>query len=74
MELLPRLQPRFYSISSSSRIHPDDIHITGVVVEYQTTTGRTNKGVCTTWLKYEMDLQGGRSTWFVGLTLISDIP
>ena len=51
MELLPRLQPRFYSISSSSRIHPDHIHITGVVVEYQTTTGRTNKGVCTTWLK-----------------------
>ena len=53
MELLPRLQPRFYSISSSSRLHPEDIHITGVVVEYQTTTGRTNKGVCTSWLKYE---------------------
>jgi len=51
MELLPRLQPRFYSISSSSRLHPEDIHITGVVVEYQTTTGRTNKGVCTSWLK-----------------------
>ena len=53
MELLPRLQPRFYSISSSSRIHPEDIHITGVVVEYQTATGRTNKGVATTWLRYE---------------------
>ena len=51
MELLPRLQPRFYSISSSSRMHPDDIHVTGVVVEYKTSTGRTNKGVCTTWLR-----------------------
>jgi len=51
MELLPRLQPRFYSISSSSRIHPESIHITGVVVEYKTSTGRTNLGVATTWLK-----------------------
>ncbi len=51
MELLPRLQPRFYSISSSSRVHPESIHITGVVVEYETKTGRTNKGVATTWLR-----------------------
>merc|ERR1712083_64480 len=39
IELLPRLQPRFYSIASSSKIHPDSIHICGVVVEYQTPTG-----------------------------------
>ena len=51
MELLPRLQPRFYSISSSARVHPDSVHITAVVVEYQTSTGRTNKGVATTWLR-----------------------
>ncbi len=51
MELLPRLQPRFYSISSSSRTFPDSIHLTGVVVEYETKTGRINKGVATTWLK-----------------------
>jgi len=51
MELLPRLQARFYSISSSSRVHPTSIHVTAVVVEYDTPTGRRNKGVATTWLK-----------------------
>ena len=51
MELLPRLQPRFYSISSSSRVHNDSVHITAVVVEYKTKSGRTNKGVATKWLQ-----------------------
>ncbi len=51
LELLPRLQPRFYSISSSSRVHKDRIHITAVVIEYETPTGRTNQGVATTWMK-----------------------
>ena len=51
LELLPRLQPRFYSISSSSRVHKDRVHITAVVVEYMTKTERLNKGVATTWLK-----------------------
>ena len=49
LELLPRLQPRFYSISSSSRVHQHRIHVTAVVIEYTTKTGRTNKGVATTW-------------------------
>ena len=51
MELLPRLQPRFYSISSSSRVHKNRIHVTAVVVEYETKTGRRNNGVCTKWLQ-----------------------
>ena len=51
LELLPRLQPRFYSISSSSKVHKGTVHITAVVVEYDTPTGRRNNGVCTKWLQ-----------------------
>lgn len=57
IELLPRLQPRFYSIASSSKIHPDSIHICGVVVEYDTPTGRTNHGVATTWLRTKLPVE-----------------
>lgn len=51
LELLPRLQCRYYSISSSSKMYPNSVHITAVLVEYQTNTGRTTKGVATSWLK-----------------------
>jgi len=57
IELLPRLQPRFYSIASSSKIHPESIHICGVVVEYDTPTGRTNHGVATTWLRNKVPVE-----------------
>ncbi|XP_071945366.1 NADPH--cytochrome P450 reductase-like [Antedon mediterranea] len=50
-ELLPRLQARYYSISSSPKLHPNSIHITAVLVEYKTLTNRTNLGVATSWLK-----------------------
>ena len=33
------------------QVHPTSVHICGVVVEYETGTGRTNKGVATTWLR-----------------------
>jgi len=49
-ELLPRLQSRYYSISSSPEVHPETISICATVVTYNTPTSRFAKGVCTNWL------------------------
>ncbi|XP_026047582.1 P450 (cytochrome) oxidoreductase b isoform X1 [Astatotilapia calliptera] len=61
-ELLPRLQARYYSIASSSKVHPNSIHICAVVVEYETKTGRTNKGVATNWLKNKLVTDNGHKS------------
>lgn len=50
-ELLPRLQARYYSISSSPKVSPNAITITAVLVEYETLSKRLMKGVATSWLK-----------------------
>lgn len=51
--LLPSLQPRFYSISSSPLAHPHRIHITCAVVVYRTQNGQgpMHYGVCSTYLQ-----------------------
>ncbi|CAG4908085.1 unnamed protein product [Colias eurytheme] len=51
--LLPPLQPRFYSISSSPLAHPQRIHVTVAVVQYKTQSGEgsTHYGVCSTYLQ-----------------------
>eukprot|EP00124_Ichthyophonus_hoferi_P001833 Ihof_evm3s108 gene=Ihof_evmTU3s108 len=51
LEMLPRLQCRYYSISSSPKAHPTSIHITAVVVEYDTPIGRHVKGIATNYLQ-----------------------
>ena len=38
-------------MSVAFKVCPTSVHVCGVVVEYTTPTGRTNKGVATTWLK-----------------------
>jgi sulfite reductase (NADPH) flavoprotein alpha-component len=44
-----KLMPRLYSIASSSKQHPDEIHLTVAVVRY-TTNHRERHGVCSTFL------------------------
>lgn len=44
-----KLMPRLYSIASSPRAHPSEIHLTVAVVRYQT-NGRNRAGVCSTFL------------------------
>ncbi len=46
---LRKLMPRLYSIASSSRLHPTEIHLTVAVVRYQT-NHRERIGVCSTFL------------------------
>jgi len=47
--LLKPLQHRAYSISSSSRLYPDSVHLTVASVRYES-YGRQHKGVCSTFL------------------------
>jgi sulfite reductase (NADPH) flavoprotein alpha-component len=46
---LRKLMPRLYSIASSSRAYPREIHLTVAVVRYST-NGRERVGVCSTFL------------------------
>lgn len=49
VDLLGKLQPRLYSIASSLKAHPEEVHLTVARVEYET-FGRGRKGVCSTFM------------------------
>src|SRR3954464_15869327 len=49
VDVLAKLQPRLYSIASSLKAHPNQVHFTIDVVHY-TSHGRKRGGVCSTFL------------------------
>jgi sulfite reductase (NADPH) flavoprotein alpha-component len=54
LALLKKLTPRLYSISSSPKAHPDEVHLTVGLVRYQS-NGFTRKGVCSSFLAERSD-------------------
>ncbi|XP_055861578.1 nitric oxide synthase-like isoform X2 [Biomphalaria glabrata] len=52
LTMLPALQQRYYSISSSPQMFPGQIHVTVAVVAYslQDGSGSVREGVCSNWL------------------------
>ena len=49
VSVLKKLQPRLYSISSSPKAHPGEVHLTVAIVTYDS-HGRSRGGVCSTFL------------------------
>ncbi len=54
VKCLRKLQPRLYSIASSQKAHPTQVHLTVASVRYET-YGRRREGVCSTFLADRAD-------------------
>jgi sulfite reductase (NADPH) flavoprotein alpha-component len=52
--LLNKLQPRLYSVASSLRVFPEQVHFIVDVIRYES-HGRTRRGVCSTFLAERAD-------------------
>lgn len=50
LSICPRLQTRFFTISSSSTVHPKTIHLTVAVTKAERKDGTIFNGVCSTYL------------------------
>lgn len=55
--LLKKLQPRLYSIASSPKAHPNQVHLCVGVLRYDS-LGRIRKGVCSTFLAERVSAGG----------------
>jgi sulfite reductase (NADPH) flavoprotein alpha-component len=48
--MTPDIKPRLYSISSSGKAHPKNIHLLVVVHDWETPAGRLKEGLCSKYL------------------------
>jgi sulfite reductase (NADPH) flavoprotein alpha-component len=69
---LGRLEPRLYSIASSPKLHPGEVHLTVAAVRYAM-RGRLRKGVASSFLA-ERAQQGGAVSVFVKPAHGFDLP
>ncbi|KZT55371.1 riboflavin synthase domain-like protein [Calocera cornea HHB12733] len=49
-DVFPELRPREFSIASSVKRHPKQVHLCVAIVQYKTKLKAPRKGVCTSWL------------------------
>ncbi|EJT97200.1 riboflavin synthase domain-like protein [Dacryopinax primogenitus] len=49
-DVFPEIRPREFSIASSVKCHPRQVHLCVAIVQYKTRLKTPRKGVCTTWL------------------------
>ena len=61
--MLRKLPPRLYSIASSPKAHPGEVHLTVGVVRYDA-NGRGRKGVCSTYMSDRIQ-EGDKAEVFV---------
>jgi sulfite reductase (NADPH) flavoprotein alpha-component len=64
VDLMRKLMPRLYSIASSPRLFPDEVHLTVVVVRY-CSNQRERVGVCSTYLADRVPVNEGTAPVFV---------
>ncbi|MEM7602554.1 MAG: sulfite reductase subunit alpha, partial [Verrucomicrobiota bacterium] len=63
VSLLRKLGPRLYSISSSPKAHPNEVHLSVAKVTYNT-HGRSREGVCSTYLSDRVNGDGTVPVFF----------
>ena len=51
LHILPFIQPRLYTISSSSSVHPDSVHITVSVTQFELPNGKVFRGLASGFLQ-----------------------
>ena len=56
VSILKKLQPRLYSIASSPRAHPGEVHLCVGIVRYDT-FGRKRGGICSTFLADRLEAE-----------------